>query len=1013
MATNPENQSVPAPQEMQTSQAVDGSADVDGQASATATLDFPVVGIGASAGGLAAFEAFLSGIPAENLPGMAYVLVQHLAPDHKSMLVELIRRYTKLQVYEVEDGMRVQVNCAYIIPPGRDMAFANGFLQLLEPIAPRGQRLPIDFLFRSLANGLGERAIGIVLSGTGSDGTLGLRAIKGEGGMVMAQLPASAEFDGMPKSAIATGLVDYQLPPAEMAAKLAAYVTQAYGRLGPSQGLAPQQIENARRKIFLLLRNQVGHDFSQYKPSTIVRRIERRMAVHQLESIESYAKYLQQAPDEVESLFHELLIGVTSFFRDPAAFQVLEDEVIPQLLRDRLADDPIRIWVAGCSTGEEAYSIAMLLMEQMTTMDCHFPVQLFATDLDARAIAAARAGQYPASIAADIAPERLKRFFSAEADGQWRILKSIRDMVIFSEHDLLKDPPFSRLDLISCRNLLIYLDLDLQKKLLPLFHYAIKPNGWLFLGNSEGVGEFERLFTAVKGKAKLFQRRADVVDKPMTNLWRMPIAVERGIAARPIGKPLPAAKPTLREIAEQSILRQVAPVSALLNEHGDVLYLHGRSGKYLEPASGEAGPSNILKMARQGLRAPLAATLRRVVASQQQAAVNKLSVKTNGNYTLVDLTIYPLSQPKPAAPDANLFMLMLADSPLPEVDLNPAAGATPAQTDLAEAEKHIAALEQELRSKDDFLLNSQEALESANQELKSAVEEMQSINEELQSTNEELETSKEELQSVNEELATVNTELQTKVLDLSRANNDMNNLLAGTGIGTVFVDHQLRILRFTPAASEIINLILSDIGRPVSHIVNNLVGYDRLARDLQQVLDYLTPLAIEVQSQQGRWYMLRIQPYRTLENVIEGAVMTFVDISELKQANAALRQSALELQRLAAIIRDANDAISVHDLAGRILAWNPGAERLYGWSEAEALAMNMSDLIPPALRAEALGKLLQLSKAQILQPLSTQRLTRSGATITVSTVATAMKNESGEIYAIANTERAATVNESK
>jgi two-component system CheB/CheR fusion protein len=1005
--------SVPAPQDLQTSQPVDLNKEIDGQGSAPATLDFPVVGIGASAGGLAAFEAFLSGVDAEMLPGMAYVLVQHLAPDHKSMLAELIRRYTKLQVYEVEDGMPVQVNCAYIIPPGRDMAYANGYLQLLEPSVPRGQRLPIDFLFRSLANGLGERAIGIVLSGTGSDGTLGLRAIKGEGGMAMAQMPASAEFDGMPRSAIATGLVDFQLPPAEMPAKLAAYVRQAFGRLAPSPSNRPLQVENARRKIFLLLRNQVGHDFSQYKPSTIYRRIERRMAVHQIESIETYAQYLQQAPTEVEALFRELLIGVTSFFRDPAAFQTLEDEAIAQFLRDRLDDDPIRIWVAGCSTGEEPYSIAMLLMEQMTKLNGRFPVQLFATDLDPRAIAIARSGLYPANVAADLAPERLNRFFSAEADGQWRILKSIRDMVIFSEHDVLKDPPFSRLDLISCRNLLIYLDQDLQKKLIPLFHYAIKPRGWLFLGNSEGVGDFDRLFTATKGKAKLFQRRSDLVDAPSPSLWRMPIPVERGITARPFGKPLPAAKPSLREIAEQSILRQVAPVSALLNDRGDVLYLHGRSGKYLEPAAGEAGPSNILKMAREGLRAPLAATFRRVVASQQQAAVNKLSVKTNGHYTLVDLTIYPLSQPKPAAQDANLFMLMLADSPMPLVDPNPALGATPAQTDLAEAEKQIAALEQELRSKDDFLLSGQEALESANEELKSAVEEMQSVNEELQSTNEELETSKEELQSVNEELATVNTELHTKVLDLSRANNDMNNLLAGTGIGTVFVDHQLRILRFTPAASEIINLILSDIGRPVGHIVNNLVGYDRLARDLQQVLDQLTPLAIEVKSLQGRWYMLRIQPYRTLENVIEGAVMTFVDISELKQAEAALRQSSLELQRLAVIIRDANDAISVHDLTGRILAWNPGAERLYGWSEAEALTMKRSDLIVPEFRAQALDKLLQLSKAQILQPYSTPRLTKSGAVITVSTVATPLKNETGEVYAIANTERAATVNESK
>ena len=472
---------------------------------------FPIVGIGASAGGLAAFEAFFSGMPADTDPGMAFVLVQHLAPDHKSILTDLIRRYTRMQVFEVEDGMVVQPNCAYIIPPNRDMAFLNGTLQLLEPAAPRGQRLPIDFFFRSLAQDQRERAICIVLSGTGSDGTLGVRAIKGEGGMVMAQNPASTEYDGMPRSAIATGLVDYELPPAEMPAQLIAYVAHAFGK-PPRPATAPApKAENALKKIFILLRAQTGHDFSQYKPSTIHRRIERRMAVHQIETMDGYVKYLQQTPAEVEALFRDLLIGVTSFFRDPEAFKALEEQVIPKLFAGKPAGAVIRVWSPGCSTGEEAYSIAILLQERMEALKQSFKVQVFATDIDSQAIATARAGLYPASIAADISPERLARFFTAEPDGSaYRIHKGIRDMLVFSEQDVIKDPPFSKLDLISCRNLLIYMGGDLQKKLIPLFHYALNPGGFLFLGTSETVGEFGDLFAALDRKSKLYQRKEDI-----------------------------------------------------------------------------------------------------------------------------------------------------------------------------------------------------------------------------------------------------------------------------------------------------------------------------------------------------------------------------------------------------------------------------------------------------------------------------------------------------------------------
>jgi two-component system, chemotaxis family, CheB/CheR fusion protein len=473
--------------------------------------DFPIVGIGASAGGLAAFEAFFSGLPADSAPGMAFVLVQHLAPDHESILTELIKRYTSMQVFEVEDGMVVQPNCAYIIPPNRDMAFLNGSLQLLEPSAPRGRRMPIDFFFRSLAQDQHERAICIVLSGTGSDGTQGLRDIKGEGGMAMVQSPKSTEYDGMPRSAIATGLVDYELLPAEMPDQLIAYASRVFGKNVQAPPLPVAKNDSGLKKIFVLLRAQTGHDFSQYKPSTINRRIERRLAIHQIESLDNYVQFLQQKPSEVDALFRDLLIGVTGFFRDPDAFQQLEQQVIPALFASRPAGSLIRIWSAGCATGEEAFSLAILMQEQLEKEHRSHTVQIFATDIDSQAIATARTGLYPASIAADITAERLTAFFTAEGDGSaYRINKNIRDMLVFSEQNVIKDPPFSRIDLLSCRNLLIYMGADLQKKLIPLFHYALNPGGFLFLGTSETVGEFGDLFSPLDRKLKLYRRQEDI-----------------------------------------------------------------------------------------------------------------------------------------------------------------------------------------------------------------------------------------------------------------------------------------------------------------------------------------------------------------------------------------------------------------------------------------------------------------------------------------------------------------------
>ncbi len=973
---------------------------------------FPVVALGASAGGLAAFEAFFSALP-DTPPGMAFVLVQHLAPDFESSLAELMRKRTRLPVLEVQDGMVLQVNTVFVMPPNCDMALINGTLQLLPPSTPRGLRLPVDFFMTSLAQSLQELAVAVVLSGTGSDGTLGLRAIKRSGGLVLVQTPESADFDGMPHSALATELADFVLPPASMPAPLMAFAARALLPANRPTFAPTPHTENALKKIFVLLRAHTSHDFSQYKPSTIYRRIERRMAVHQLDTIEGYVKHLQQTPAEVQALFRDLLIGVTNFFRDPEAFGALEEQIIPRLLSGKSPGAAVRVWTTGCSTGVEAYSIAILLQERMEQLQTHFKVQIFATDIDSQAIGVARAGLYPANIASDISPARLARFFTPELDGSgYRIHKGIRDMLVFSEHDMIKDPPFSKLDLISCRNVLIYMGAELQKKLIPLFHYALNPGGLLFLGTSETVGEFGDLFEPLDRKSKLYLRKDDIHGAHRVALGRfLPPMVTIDATFTPMAPKTPrTTKQPLRELTEQTLLQQVGLVAALVNHLGDILYLHGRSGMYLELAPGEAGINNILKMAREGLRRDLTTALHQATSTREVVRVPGLQVRTNGHFTRVNLTVRPVAAGTGSAQDSPLYLVVLEEA---APDAQPVVLPPPPALDMAspglplDTDERIAVLKQALWAKEEHLQAANEELETSNEELKSSNEEMQSVNEELQSTNEELETSKEELQSVNEELGTVNAELQTKVADLWQANNDMNNLLAGSGVATVFVDHELRILRYTPAATRIINLIPSDVGRPVAHVVSNLVGYDRLVADTQAVLNTLMTQEITVQAVGNVWYTMRILPYRTLDNVIEGAVITFVDVTALKLAEASLREATQALDRLAVVVRDASDAITVQDLTGRTLAWNPGAVRLYGWTEAEALTLNVRERMPPALRGEGVARIQQLSQSDMLAADVTQRLTKQGEVLEVSVTSTALINEAGQLYAIATTERAA------
>jgi two-component system, chemotaxis family, CheB/CheR fusion protein len=824
---------------------------------------------------------------------MAFVLVSHLDPTHKSILAELIRSFTRMQVKEVEDAMRVAPNTIYVIPPDRDMALMHGNLHLMEPSAPRGLRQPIDFFFRSLSHDKHEKAIAIVLSGTGTEGTLGLREVKGQGGMVMVQDPETAKYNGMPRSAIGTGLVDYVLPPEKMPEQLIAYVrhplTKEPGKIPASE----PESTNLLHKILMIIRTRTGHDFFFYKESTIIRRIERRMAVNEISTMADYVRYLQQYPDEVDTLFTELLIGVTNFFRDPEAFDTLKERVMKRLVKSREDGGQLRVWVPGCSTGEEAYSLAMLFEECKEELKSDAKIQIFATDIDGGAIETARAGAYPHSIAVDVSLDRLKRFFTAE-DNTFRVKKSVRDLVVFAAQNVVTDPPFSKLDLISCRNLLIYMGSKLQKKVLPLFHYSLSNGGFLFLGTSETVGEFSELFATIDRKVKIFQRRetpmAEAVAMEILPLPFPPRLVdvdEHMIPRRVVHR-------SNKELAEKALLDTYSAAGVLINEKGDILYFHGSTARYLEPPVGEAS-LNILTMAREGLKLELANAIRKFASQKQSVHYDRLRVKTNGDYALVNLIVRPISEPPSRR---GLMMVVFDEIKAEEVQQ---AEMLVAETNKEARSARTKQLEHDLASTKEYLQTTIEELETTNEELKSTNEELQSSNEELQSTNEELETAKEEQQSVNEELVTVNSELQLKIDALSKANDDMNNLLASTQIGTIFLDTELNIQRFTPAVTKIINLIDTDVGRPMRHIVHNL-KYDRLIEDAEEVLDTLGSKEIEVSTKSGNWYLMRLLPYRTRQNLIEGVVVTFVDITDRKNAELELRKSEERYRRVGELI---------------------------------------------------------------------------------------------------------------
>ncbi len=835
---------------------------------------FPIAGIGASAGGLEALEQFLSHVPEKS--GMAFVIIQHLDPNHKGIMAELLQRATGMEVFQVRDRMRVKPDCVYVIPPNKDMSILHGVLHLFEPAAPRGLRLPIDFFLRSLAEDKQERSIGVILSGMGSDGTMGLRAIKEKSGLVVAQEPSSAKFDSMPRSAIAAGLADITAPAEELPGKIVAYLRHVPIIASPALALEEKE-QSALEKVIILLRAKTGHDFSQYKKNTSYRRIERRMAIHQIPRIATYVRFLQENPQEVELLFKELLIGVTSFFRDPAAWEQLQGEAIPALLSARPAGGVIRAWSTGCSTGEEAYSLAMLFKETLEQLKAkeRYTLQIFATDLDRDAIDKARQGFYPANISADVSLERLRRFFIREDNG-YRVNKEIREIVTFANQNLIMDPPFTKLDILVCRNLLIYLEPELQKKLLPLFHYSLNPGGALFLGNAETVGNFTDLFSPLHSKSRLFRRRESVL-RPETLVFPAMFAPTMPGAPKELKMPIPSVN--LQSLVDQLLVRNYSPPAVLVSNQGDILYISGRTSKYLEPAAGKAN-WNIFAMAREGLRFELTSAFQKAVREKMSITVKGCKVGINGGTQAVDLTIQSIEEPEELR---GMVLIAFRDAATP-----PAANAPARVRSGSASGARIAELEQELNRNREELQAAREGMQSSQEELKSMNEELQSTNEELQSTNEELTTSKEEMQSMNEELQTVNAEQQSKMDELSRVNNDMKNLLNSTEIVTVFLDNDLHVRRFTPGANKIFKLIPGDLGRPLSDIANDLL-YPEMTEEAREVLRSLVFSEKQITTTDGRWFTVRIMPYRTMEDVISGVVITFAEITAAKKLEAELR----------------------------------------------------------------------------------------------------------------------------
>jgi two-component system CheB/CheR fusion protein len=863
--------------------------------------DFPIVGIGASAGGVEALEAFFAAMPAEN--GMAFVVVMHLDPTHASWLADIIGRRTSMPVTAAREGEAVQPGQVYVLPPGAIVSISQGRLHLRERGARAAERAPVDIFFNSLAEDCGENAVGIVLSGSGSDGTLGIKAIKEHGGLTLAQGSNRTEprFKDMPESATATGLVDLVVPVEQMPERLLNYLR--------SEGaVESERITAATGKIYEILRGRLGHDFSEYKDKTFGRRLQRRMQVLQITNIDTYVDRLQHDPDEAPRLFRDLLIGVTAFFRDPDAFRALETAVIPKMFEGKGPGEDVRVWVPGCSTGEEVYTIAILLREHMETLPHAPKVQLFGTDIDERALTIARTGQYPRSLLANVSPERLKRFFVSDGH-TYQLLREIRDLCIFSPHSVLRDPPFSRLDLISCRNLLIYLNAELQARVIPVFHYALKPDGYLFLGLSETVTRHGDLFAPVDKHYRTYKRR-DLVTPALGLAPQFAAKVRRSHWSAPSPQGSGALLPNILRSASSVVMEHFAPAHVVVNAEGDVLHYSIKTGRYLEPAFGS--PSrDLLAMARKGLRLDLRTALRKAVETHQTVTNDHVRVEVNGaGVQTVSVTVQPITEGEEI-----VFLVVFTDVGPIRPD-HEAVGSVPV------AERaNLEQLERELQETKQRLQGTIEELETSNEELKSSNEEMLSVNEELQSSNEELEASKEETQSINEELQTVNTELHQKVTELDQSNSDLRNMFESTQVATVFLDRGLVIRSFTRAATEVFNLIPGDVGRPLADIANRLDAHD-LESDLRAVLAREQAVERRVTANdRATHYLMRLLPYRALTRAVEGVLVTFTNITSVVASEKHQKMLTAELSH-----RIKNTLAVIASIASQTGAHTPSIE---------------------------------------------------------------------------------------
>jgi two-component system, chemotaxis family, CheB/CheR fusion protein len=843
---------------------------------AKSPVKFPVVGIGASAGGLEALEQFFENMPVKS--GMAFVVIQHLDPNHAGILPELLQRTTTMKVLQVTDHITIKPDHVYVIPRSKSMSILNGHLHLFDPIEVRGLRLPIDVFFRSLADDMKEDCIGIVLSGMGSDGSLGLKAIKEQGGLVVIQDPDTSKFDGMPNSAIEAVNADIIASANELPGKILSFLNSV-----PTISknlMTDDRNKNNLEKIDILLRSHTGHDFSLYKKNAQYRRIERRMNVHQIDRIANYVRFLQENPKELDILFREFLIGVTNFFRDAEVWVRLKEKILPELLKEMPNGHTIRVWITACSTGEEAYSLAIVFKELYEKIEHtkNLAFQIFATDIDNDAIEIARKGVFSQNIETDVSPERLARYFTKK-ESSYLVNSPVREMIVFAPHDVVKDPPFTKLDMLFCRNLLIYMESELQKKLMSLFYYSLSPGGLMILGSAENANSTEKIFSALDTKLKVYKKTLVHME---IDKMEFPNSFSPSIKHTHGDEPIIKEVGNIQTFADQLLLQSFAPPSVLINQEGDILYITGRTGKYLEPAAGKAN-MNIYAMAREGLRNDLLKSIRKAKQSNETINLKNVKVGNIQSKQFVDITILPVKTPEAFK---ETIMVVFSDV----VSSNPVIKKTASKRDKRNESLKEKELESELQKALEELQSNHEEMQTSQEELKSINEELQSANEELQSTNEELTTSKEEMQSLNEELQTVNSELQNKVTEYMEANNDMKNLLNSTDIATLFLDRNLNIRRFTDQLTKLFKLRTSDIGRPFTDIVSDL-QYPEIAENSKEVLQTLKYKEKEIITRDKRWFKVRIMPYRTLDERIDGVVITFIDITIAKKLENELKET--------------------------------------------------------------------------------------------------------------------------